>query len=56
MIDKEYGLYELSCDICGELADDKFDDFQGAVDYKLDNGWKSRKISINWEDICPKCQ
>jgi len=56
MIDRVYGKYELSCDICEELADEKFDDFQDAVDYRLDNGWKSRKISIIWEDVCPGCQ
>lgn len=43
MIDKAYGKYEVSCDVCGELAEEKFNSFQDAVDYKKSNGWKSQK-------------
>ena len=62
MIDKEYGTYTLSCDICGcEVKN--MDDFYEAVDYKKENGWKSQRHSdwksekhrMDWEDICPDC-
>ena len=47
--------YELTCDECGEVIDG-FDFFMQAVDYKKENGWKSRKDKYGaWEDICPDC-
>lgn len=55
MIDKEYGGYCLTCDICGEEVDG-FDDYYDAVEYKKDNGWISRKIDGEWHDICPDCK
>jgi hypothetical protein len=56
MIDKQGGQYYLICDICGEEADEAFDDFYDAVQYKKDNGWKSQKRNGQWEDVCPDCQ
>ena len=55
MIDKEHGEFILSCDYCGEEVSG-FDDFYDAVDYKKDNGWKSKKIKGEWNDVCPECQ
>ncbi len=56
MIDKQSGQYHLICDICGEEAEEIFDDFYDAVDYKKQNGWKSQKRMGEWEDVCPGCQ
>jgi hypothetical protein len=55
MIDKEHGEFILSCDYCGEEVSG-FDDFYDAVQYKKDNGWKSKKIKGEWNDVCPECQ
>ena len=47
--------YSLTCDVCGETIED-FEVFQDAVDYKKENGWKSRKNKYGeWEDVCPEC-
>ncbi len=56
MIDKSYGSYNLSCDVCGEVVDEPLDDFYDAVNYKKAKGWKSRKIKGEWLDVCPDCQ
>lgn len=56
MIEKDSGIYILSCDICGEEANETFFDFYDAVQFKRENGWKSQKYNNEWEDVCPKCQ
>lgn len=56
MIDKQSGQYYLICDICGEEAEETFDDFYDAVEYKKENGWKSQKRNSGWQDVCPECQ
>jgi hypothetical protein len=57
MIEKVGGEFELICDVCEESADEFFDEFYDAVEYKKDNGWRSRKDAKgNWEDVCPECQ
>ena len=56
MIDKQSGRYHLICDICGEEAEEDFDDFYEAVEYKKAEGWKSQKRNGQWEDVCPECQ
>lgn len=56
MIDKQSGRYHLICDICGEEAEEGFDDFYEAVEYKKTEGWKSQKRNGQWEDVCPDCQ
>lgn len=54
---ERYGkVFALYCDVCGMKADETFNDFQEAVDYKEENGWKSQRRNGEWEDICPKCQ
>lgn len=55
MIDKTHGVYELECDVCGESPDETFDDFEDAVNFKREQGWKSRKIDGEWCDLCPGC-
>ena len=50
--------FDLSCDICGAEADEEFDSFYEAVEWKKnkENGWISRKKDGEWEDVCPECQ
>jgi len=50
--------YELECDNCGDTADEYFEDFYDAVEYKKDrsNRWRSIKDADgNWNDLCPSC-
>jgi hypothetical protein len=58
MIDKNGpDEFELSCDYCEEPAEETFDTFQEAVEFKKDNGWKSVKDKAgNWHELCPECQ
>jgi len=56
MINRVYGKFELSCDVCGEPADEKFDSFQDAVDYKKSESWESQRCGDIWQDTCPDCQ
>jgi hypothetical protein len=56
--DKSLG-YSLVCDSCENMADDLFDEFMDAVNFKKDksNGWASSKNkSGNWDDCCPDCK
>jgi hypothetical protein len=55
MIDKNYEGYMLCCDICMEENEGPFEHFADAVEHKLGNGWKSRKIKGEWHDVCPEC-
>lgn len=55
-IEKEGYLYCLYCDICGEKADESFDEFMDAVNYKKREGWRSQKHRGEWEDVCPECR
>jgi hypothetical protein len=58
MIDKNGpDEFELSCDHCEEPADETFESFQEAVQFKKDNGWKSVKdVDEQWHDLRPDCQ
>ena len=53
-IENYYGKYNLICDCCNDIF--TFDDFNEAVEYKKDFGWKSEKISNEWFDYCPDCK
>ena len=55
-IQKQYREYVLICDICQNEVDGTFVNFIEAVDYKKENGWKSKKEGGGWIDICPDCQ
>ena len=60
MIDKNYSAYLLVCDICGEEPAESFDTFDEAVDYKNEEGWKSKRgerldLKDGWIDVCPNC-
>jgi hypothetical protein len=52
-----FNTFDIICDICGEETNKGFDSFSDAVAFKKDksNGWKSRKVKDEWEDICPDC-
>lgn len=56
MIHKIHGLFHLECDVCGQEARINFGEFQGAVDFKKREGWKSRRHNGRWEDVCSECQ
>jgi hypothetical protein len=56
MIEESYGDYKLVCDVCGWEADELFNYFDEAVQYKRDEGWKSQRHNGEWEDVCPDCQ
>jgi hypothetical protein len=60
MIRKDWDTteYDLICDHCGDQADDSFESFQDAVDFKTDhdNGWKAVKdFDGEWHDLCTSC-
>lgn len=55
MIDKQFGDYHLICDICNEEAEESFDTFYDAVEARKELGWKPKKTSKGWTDICPEC-
>ena len=55
-IEKNYGMYQLVCDICCEPAQGEFGNFSDAVEYKKKNGWRSVHNGLDWRDDCPDCQ
>ncbi len=59
MIDRDSGDgFTLTCDECGEECDEYFEDFTDVVNFKRDrsNGWTSRKLDGEWQDLCPSCR
>lgn len=54
MIEKDGKNYILQCDVCSNYIDDFFD-FQEAVNYKKNNGWKNYRVEKMWADVCPNC-
>ncbi len=55
MIDKMYGRYILTCDVCGAAAEGTFFEFYEAVDHAKATGWKKRRKDGEWINICPDC-
>lgn len=55
MISMEKDKFFLSCDVCGDIVEIEFETFDEAVDYKVDEGWKSQRRGSEWEDVCPDC-
>lgn len=55
MVSRNYDRYYLTCDVCDTDADQEFDEFAEAVEFKRENGWRSRKTAGHWEDLCPDC-
>ena len=59
MIEKTHGAYHLFCDICEEEAEYGFGTFEEAIDYKIEQGWRTQRDFFEsnvWIDICPNCQ
>lgn len=55
MIERDYSLYILVCDQCGE-AFGTYDSFEEAVEAKKKQGFKSKREGRQWIDICKDCQ
>jgi hypothetical protein len=56
VVKADYEDYRLTCDACGEEADEVFEDFNEAVSFKKENGWKSVKDRAGaWHELCPSC-
>ena len=57
MIDKIHGVYYLICDICEIEAEEEFPEFDEAVEYKKENGWRGKRLEDGlWFDVCPACR
>lgn len=56
MITKKGYVYKLICDICGEDSGENFDNFDEAVEYKKEAGWRSVKEDGEWIEMCPDCK
>lgn len=57
MIEVIHGVCYLICDRCQIEAEDEFDSFADAIEYKKENGWRSRRLDDGtWVDICPDCR
>lgn len=55
MIDKVFGAFYLTCDIC-DYQEGPFDEFYDALNFKQNEGWKSQKDNNNvWQHVCPEC-
>lgn len=52
-LDFEEPEYYLICDNCGKRI--RFEEWDEAVKYKKTHGWRSRKQSEEWLDICKEC-
>jgi hypothetical protein len=59
MIARDFeGSFALTCDGCGDEAEEVFEAFQDAVAWKKDrdNGWRSVKdANGGWHELCPSC-
>ena len=55
MIEQRGDRFVLICTECGYEVK-YFDSFDEAVDYKKENGWKSKKVEGEWVTLCPNCQ
>jgi Fe-S-cluster containining protein len=51
------GDYVLICDNCETAAEERFDSFEEAAEWRKANGWKVQKDQYgNWINTCPECQ
>ena len=55
MIDYRYGKYIPVCDGCSEELEEcySFDDALKSI--KAEN-WSTRKLGVDWINLCPDCQ
>ena len=56
MITKEYGCFHLFCDHCNEPVRQDFATVWDAVGYAEKNGWRRKRSTEDWENICPDCK
>ncbi len=54
MIDKLYGKFYTTCDMCGEELDptDTFDEAKRQI---ASEGWKTIKEDFDYLNLCPDC-
>jgi len=55
MIVKDSSWNCLQCDFCSYSVSG-LEDFNEAVQYKKENGWRSVNKEGKWYDKCPSCQ
>lgn len=59
MINKEFGKFVPTCDICEDTLPPE-ETFWAAVDAKEDAGWARRKVehgtTYDWIDVCHVCK
>ena len=57
MIDREFGKFRGSCDVCGEETP-RFSTWGEVKEHMKLNGWKTarNKETEEWENICPSCR
>lgn len=60
MIEKLYGKYHLTCDVCGEEHEDgPFDSFDEARIAGHSDGWTASSAGSGenkvWQNNCPNC-
>lgn len=54
-IERYYRQFTPVCDCCGKRLPGE-ESFDAAVRAKREDGWESRKVNGEWEDICTDCQ
>jgi hypothetical protein len=56
MIQARYGKFVLVCDNCEDEGEKEYLSFQEAVEGKKEEGWKSKKYSDGFKDLCNDCK
>lgn len=54
MITKIAGNYYLACDCCDTAVE--CDDYESAVAYGRQEGWRALKYGTDWYNYCPDCK
>ena len=55
MINKEYGVYQCICDVCGH-GGEEYDTLDMCVEMKHNNDFVSKKVNGEWLDLCFECE
>jgi hypothetical protein len=53
---QDHGDIIFECDGCGEALDTGQVDFDSAWNFAKREGWRAKKIGLEWEHECPECQ
>lgn len=56
MIEKQGHKFFIVCDNCYAVSDEGYDTFEEAAENKGLQGFKSKKYSNGWVDLCKDCQ